>query len=126
MILGIGIDAVNIDRLKKWKPSMFERFFHPDELRTANDRGLSGVASLASRFAAKEAFGKALGTGLKGFTLKEVAVLNDEKGKPILHLTGRALDAFESAGGEYHHVSLTHEHDYAVAAVIIEGRHAAS
>ena len=126
MILGVGIDAVNIERLKKWKPRMFERFFHPDELRTANDRGRSGVASLASRFAAKEAFGKALGTGLQGFNLKEVAVLNDANGKPILHLMGRALDAFESAGGEHHHVTLTHEHDYAIAAVIIEGRHGAN
>jgi holo-[acyl-carrier protein] synthase len=124
MILGVGIDAVNIERFTRWKnnPSLFQRFFHPHELETARKRGSMEIHSLAARFAAKEAFGKALGTGLSGFSLKECAVLNNERGKPDLVLHGRAKKAFEAMGGETLFVALTHEHDYAIAVVIIEGR----
>ena len=57
MILGIGIDAVNIVRMSRWKeiPGLFERFFHPEELATARKRGNMQTHSLAARFAAKEA-----------------------------------------------------------------------
>ena len=79
------------------------------------------IHSLAARFAAKEAFGKALGTGIIGFSLKECAVLNDRYGKPDLHLFGRAQEAFETFGGQKAFVALTHEHDYAMAMVVIEG-----
>jgi holo-[acyl-carrier protein] synthase len=77
--------------------------------------------SLAARFAAKEAFGKALGTGLAGFSLNECAVINDENGKPELFLFGKAKKAFQAFGGVRVLVALTHEHDYAIAVVVIEG-----
>jgi holo-[acyl-carrier protein] synthase len=122
MIRGIGLDAVNIERLKSWEDdeAMLTRFFHPDELEGARKRAGLTVASLAARFAAKEAFGKALGTGLAGFSLREVCVLNDQHGRPDLHLYGRARAALASVGGKRTFVSLTHEHDYAIAVVIIE------
>jgi holo-[acyl-carrier protein] synthase len=124
MILGIGIDAVNIDRMKRWKrnPDMIRRFFHPEEITTAKRRGSMEMHSLAARFAAKEAFGKALGTGLTGFSLRECAVLNDKLGKPDLCLFGRAKEALEDFGGTRAFLALTHEHDYAIAVVVIEGR----
>ncbi|HUV08287.1 MAG TPA: holo-ACP synthase [Spirochaetia bacterium] len=123
MILGIGLDAVNIERLKKWEnyPHIFERFFHPQELETARNRGSMAIHSLAARFAAKEAFGKALGTGLTGFSLKECSVVNNRHGKPELLLYGKAEEAFTSFGGKRALVALTHEHDYAIAVVVIEG-----
>ncbi|MCE5255325.1 MAG: holo-ACP synthase [Spirochaetaceae bacterium] len=122
MIAGIGIDIVSIGRISRWmkKPGMIERFFHPDEIRTAQSRGSAGAESLAARFAAKEAFGKALGTGLAGLRLRDIKVLNDLCGKPSLRLEGSAEEHFAAFGGGIIHCSLSHEGDYAVALVIIE------
>ncbi|MBN1524573.1 MAG: holo-ACP synthase [Spirochaetales bacterium] len=122
MIKGIGLDVVNVRRLERWEktPGLMERFFHPKELAAAYSRKEQWLYSLAARFAAKEAFGKAMGTGLSGFSLKEIFVLNDESGKPTLNLSGNALQVFEQAGAGKIFVSLTHEHDYALATVIIE------
>ncbi len=122
MIIGIGIDVVHVYRLERWSqiPGLFQRFFHPDELEIALQRGEMGVLSLAARFAAKEAFGKALGIGLHGFSLKEVSVLNNEKGKPVMHVFGRAQRALESSGGKRIFISLSHERDNALAMVVIE------
>jgi holo-[acyl-carrier protein] synthase len=123
MIIGIGIDVVHVYRLKRWEkiPGLFQRFFHDAELSAALPRGEAGILSLAARFAAKEAFGKALGTGLHGFSLKEIAVTNDQHGKPHLDLSGRALEAMEQFGGKRAFVSLSHERDNALAVVVIEG-----
>ena len=123
MILGIGIDVVHVYRLKRWEkiPGLFQRFFHDDELMVALPKGEAGILSLAARFAAKEAFGKALGTGLHGFSLKEIAVMNDELGKPHFHLHGRAQECLERLGGTSVFVSLSHERDNALAMVVIEG-----
>jgi holo-[acyl-carrier protein] synthase len=123
MILGIGIDVVHVYRLKRWEkiPGLFQRFFHDDELRVALPKGEAGILSLAARFAAKEAFGKALGTGLHGFSLKEISVMNDELGKPHFHLHGRAQESLEQLGGTNVFVSLSHERDNALAVVVIEG-----
>ncbi|MBN1834653.1 MAG: holo-ACP synthase [Spirochaetales bacterium] len=123
MILGIGIDVVHVYRLKRWQkiPGLFARFFHEQELAVATPRGEAGILSLAARFAAKEAFGKAMGIGMHGFALKEIAVMNDEQGKPHLHLFGRAQEALERYGGKRVFVSLSHERDNALAVVVIEG-----
>jgi holo-[acyl-carrier protein] synthase len=123
VILGVGIDIVHVDRLVQWlgKPGLVERFFHADELVAARARGAAAALSLAARFAAKEAFGKACGGGLRGMSLKDIRVRNDEGGKPSLVLEGGALERFESIGGRAIHVSLTHESENAVAMVVIEG-----
>ncbi len=122
MIVGIGLDVVGTDRLRRWYhvQGLLSRFFHRAELETALSRGEAGVLSLAARFAAKEAFGKALGAGLKGFSLKEVAVVNEPSGKPVMHLYGRAEQALKAVGGTKVFVSLTHETSYALAMVVIE------
>lgn len=123
MVLGVGIDVVHVDRIRHWMtvPGLYDRFFHPEELASALPRGEVGILSLAARFAAKEAFGKALGSGLRHFSLREVAVLNDSNGKPFMVLTGSAEAAFTEFGGKRIAVSLSHEKDNALAVVIIEG-----
>lgn len=123
MILGLGIDVVHVNRLEHWQqiPGLFDRYFHEAELRDALTRGSSSVLSLAARFAAKEAFGKALGTGLRGLSLKEILVENNHNGKPDIRLFGKAEAAFRQLGGERLFVSLTHERENAIAVVIIEG-----
>jgi holo-[acyl-carrier protein] synthase len=101
-------------------PGLLERFFHPGELREALSRGSGAELSLAARFAAKEAFGKALGTGLAGIVLKEIMVVNHHNGRPEIRVFGSALAALKRSGADRVHVSLTHERDHAVAMVVLE------
>ena len=124
MIAGIGTDITEVHRFEKWvkNPDMLERFFNEKE------RGFSGsIASqcqhYAARFAAKEAFSKALGTGITGFSLKEVYITKDSEGKPLLNIEGAALSLMKERFGECNtFVSLSHEKEYAVAFVVLEKR----
>ncbi|MDR3343205.1 MAG: holo-ACP synthase [Treponema sp.] len=122
MIIGIGVDMVRVHRMERWRtnPRLLERFFHPDELAVALSKGSSVNQSLAVRFAAKEAFGKALGIGLAGLALKDIMVANRENGRPELEVFGTALRAFKESGGHRIHLSLTHEQDNAIAMVVLE------
>ena len=122
MIVGIGVDVVYINRMKRWQeiPGLLERYFHDDELSASMARGKGAVLSLAARFAAKEAFGKALGTGLEGITLKDIVVKNRHNGQPEIHVSGTALAALEKSGAVHIHLSLTHEKDNAIAMVVLE------
>ncbi|MFP3960126.1 MAG: holo-ACP synthase [Spirochaetaceae bacterium] len=123
MILGIGIDVVQVSRMEQWvdRQGLLERYFHPQELQTALSRGHSMVLSLAARFAAKEAFGKALGIGLRDVRLRDIEVRNNGVGKPELVLHGRAREWLHYFGGQSVFLSMTHEVDNAIAVVIIEG-----
>ena len=123
MIIGVGIDVVNASRMTAWGkiPGIFERYFHPEELCDARTKGKSVILSLAARFAAKEALGKAVGTGMRNIRLRDIRIINDEYGKPIMEVYDTALSAIRRVGGERIHVSLTHEKDTAIAVVIIEG-----
>ncbi|MDR2552965.1 MAG: holo-ACP synthase [Treponema sp.] len=124
MILGIGIDAVRVSRLEKWaaRPALLERYFDPREIEKAQERGRGMAASLAARFAAKEAFVKALGTGFAGILLRDIMVLNPLNRRPGLDLEGSALGAMRAAGAGRAHLSLTHEGDLAIAMVMLEER----
>ncbi|HTX72591.1 MAG TPA: holo-ACP synthase [Rectinemataceae bacterium] len=123
MILGIGVDVVHVRRIHHWleTPGLVDRFFHPDEITASLGRGHAAALSLAARFAAKEAFGKAVGTGLAGVKLRDIQVINNHNGRPDMILHGTALDRFNDVGGGRVHVSLTHESDNAIAMVVIEG-----
>ena len=123
MILGIGVDLIQVARMDRWvgQEGLIERFFHPGEIDDARQRGKSMSLSLAVRYAAKEALGKALGVGLAHFSLREVQVVNDRFGKPEIRLHGQAREAFARFGGRQIHLSLTHELDNAIAMVVIEG-----
>ena len=123
MIFGIGTDIAQVNRFEKWveNPQMFMRFFNPAEIMEKGSLAAK-CQHYAARFAAKEAFSKALGTGIAGFELKEVYVVNDPLGKPELKVEGKALELLkERAGDDFClHVSLSHEKEYALAFVVIE------
>jgi holo-[acyl-carrier protein] synthase len=124
VIVGIGVDIVNVSRMERWRlsPGLTERYFHPEELAAALSRGGGANHSLAVRFAAKEAFGKALGTGLKGIVLKDISVVNHHNGRPEIFVTGSARAALEKSGANKMHLSLSHEKDNAVAMIVLEAR----
>ena len=123
MILGIGVDLLQVARMDRWarQPGLIERYFHPGEIEDSRRRGKSMAQSLAVRYSAKEALAKALGIGLQHFALKEVQVVNNRLGKPEILLHGQAKRTFAELGGKRIHLSLSHELDNAVAMVVIEG-----
>jgi holo-[acyl-carrier protein] synthase len=122
MITGIGVDMALARRLERWRtiPGLLERYFHPQELAEALSRGKAAALSLAARFAAKEALGKALGTGLAGITLRDISVANRQNGKPEIEVFGTAAAALKRSGATRIHVSLTHEGGSAIAMVVLE------
>jgi holo-[acyl-carrier protein] synthase len=123
VIVGIGVDVVHVKRMARWHsiPGLLERYFHSQELEAVLGKGASADLSLAARFAAKEAFGKALGTGLAGIVLKDIMVFNRFNGRPEVRLFGTARRALEKSGARRVHISLTHERDNAIAMVLLEG-----
>ena len=120
MILGIGTDLVENQRLRAWlnQPRLLAKYFTSNEMSDISS-STDPAASLAARFAAKEAFGKALGTGLHGFLLKEIETLRGSGGKPELVLTGAARAALDARGARAH-LSLSHEAAYSLAFVVLE------
>lgn len=124
MIHGVGIDVVEVARMQVWldKPEILNRYFYPAELADIRSRGDSAVLSLAARFAAKEAYGKALGTGMRGIRLKDIQVQNDAHGKPEMFLHGTAAEALRRSGAWRVHLSMSHEREHALAMVVIETR----
>ncbi|HIW36224.1 MAG TPA: holo-ACP synthase [Candidatus Treponema faecavium] len=123
MIIGIGVDIVRVCRFTKWyeTPSLIRRFFHSEEYDTVTALSKArAVQSLAARFAAKEAFVKALGVGFHGIALADICVHNDSLGKPVLYVYGSAQEALEKTGASRVLVSLSHETDAAVAFVVLE------
>lgn len=123
MIRGIGVDVVAVDRMRRWvaDPKILSRYFAEQERDAIYERRDGAALSLAARFAAKEAFAKALGTGVRGFGLRDVWVVNDALGKPELHVSGAAARALSRIGGHQLWLSLTHEQEHAIAMVVIEG-----
>ena len=124
MIEGTGIDIVQVHRMEKWikTPSLLERFFHEDELSVFLERGKGAARFFAARFAAKEAFVKALGTGFAGIALKDISVKNMDNGRPVMQVYGTALAAMNQTRAACIHLSLSHEKDNAIAMVILESR----
>lgn len=128
MIYGTGIDITCVARFEKWVEGgeFIKRYFNEKECKDSCDeltqRQKSALCQhYAARFAAKEAFSKALGTGISGFELKDVYIQNDENGKPYLVLENSAKDIFdERCPNGRIFVSLSHEKEYAIANVIIE------
>lgn len=129
MIFGTGIDIVEVSRFEKWlkDKNCISRYFNKKEILSnsqtkLNERQSSALCQhYAARFAAKEAFSKALGTGIAGFELKNVYVQNDELGKPYLVLENNAKELFEKkCKNAKIYLSLSHEKHYAIANVIIE------
>ena len=131
MIIAIGSDLCNIDRiansLARFGEKFEQRVFTDVERAKAARRPFTKAGTLAKRFAAKEAFSKAVGTGFKaGVFMKDIGVVNAPSGAPTLALTGGAaarLAAITPAGHEaVVHLTLTDDHPWAQAFVIIEAR----
>lgn len=128
MILGIGTDLANIDRIQGVLNRHGDRFrnrvFTPIELAKAARRK-DEAGTLAKRWAAKEACSKALGTGLAmGISWKDMAVSNLRSGQPVMALTGWAAERLATMTPPNHtaivHVTLTDDHPWAQAFVVIE------
>lgn len=112
----VGIDTVEIARIEKSMmiPGFRERAFSADEIEMIEKKG-NPLQSYAANYAAKEAFSKALGTGVRGFSLTEVSILRDNLGAPYISLTGRAEELAKDISFT---VSLTHTRKDATAIVI--------
>ena len=128
MIIGLGSDLIDIRRIEKTLDAHGERFtarLFTDIERTRSERKVDRASSYAKRFAAKEACAKALGTGMRrGVFWKDMGVINLRSGQPTMELTNGALARLLEIMPPGHkpavHLSLTDDHPYAQAFVIIE------
>ncbi|NOW47331.1 holo-[acyl-carrier protein] synthase [Novosphingobium sp. SG751A] len=129
MILGLGTDLVNIDRieaaLERHEARFLARSFTPAEIALADSRPAMRAATLAKRWAAKEACAKALGTGIgRGFGLTDIEVVRNDLGAPSIALYAGAADRLAAITPPGHtsclHLSLTDDLPWASATVIIE------
>ena len=124
MIVGIGVDAVEIARIARAleRHARFaERVFTKAERDASARRGVGAAAYLAKRWAAKEAVSKALGVGFSGFRYTDLEVTNHPSGAPSIALDGELADWARELGVTSWHLSLSDTRDTAVAAVVAEG-----
>jgi len=124
MIVGLGIDIVLVDRIQNMLEKHQERVL--ERLYTAIEQAYCGKMArpalhYAARFAAKEAFVKALGTGFSaGIRWRDIGIVNDRMGKPEIVVEGTALDAMKDLGVTRALVSLSHDPMHAAAVVVLE------
>ena len=120
MIIGIGTDIIEVDRIKKAcsKQAFLMRCFTTQELEYIKEN----EQRAASNFAVKESVAKSLGTGFRGFELIDIEVLRDELGKPYVNLYGNAKLKAEELNIDIFHVSISNVKEYAIAYVIAESR----
>ena len=122
-MLGIGCDLADVERIEKAiaRKGFKERVFTPAEIAWCTGSHGDKAQSYAARFAAKEAFLKAIGTGLRGGgQLTEISVINDEQGKPELKVTGYYAAFTEKLGVKKIHLTLSHTAATAMAVVVLE------
>ncbi len=119
MIFGIGCDLCEIDRIKKAGERFSERYFTKGE-QEMFARKHNKPQTVAANFAVKEAFSKALGTGVRGFGLCDVEVLRDDAGKPYINLYGDAKKICDGLGIAGIFVSISHTDSLAMAYVVLE------
>jgi holo-[acyl-carrier protein] synthase len=124
MIISTGIDIVEVYRIAETMtrtPRFTERVFTPKEREYCDAKGAAAAQSYAGRFAAKEAFLKAIKTGWRGkITWHDIEILNDADGVPSLNVKGEALRILTERGAESVHLSISHTTEHAVASVILE------
>jgi len=119
----VGIDAVSIERAQRLSSSFISRYYSPSELKQLKEiaNKEAKIEFIASRFAAKEALLKAMGVGLKGFSLNEISVEKRESGEPYFKLEGSVLVFIEKTFNNYDlQLSITHEKPLALAMVYLE------
>ncbi|MDY6851262.1 MAG: holo-ACP synthase [Thermodesulfobacteriota bacterium] len=125
MIYGVGMDLIRVERIaqawERWGPRFEEKIFTPAEVRCCRAR-FNPASCLAVRFAAKEAFSKAVGLGLRSDKLlwRDIEVTHDERGKPSFVLLGTAAKIAQDLGLKASHLSMADEGGLAQAFVIVE------
>ena len=124
MIVSIGIDIVEVYRIRETisrTPRFAERVYTESERAYCEAKGAAAAQSYAARFAAKEAFLKALKTGWRGkITWQDIEIVSDENGVPTLKIAGEAKIILKNLGADQIHLSLSHTTEHAVAQVILE------
>lgn len=123
MIVGIGMDIIEISRMRQAikRQAFVKRVFTELEQKYCESRGVQCPASFAARFAGKEAVLKAFGTGLSGGSLQDIEIVNDNRGCPNVILKGYYADLARKLGVKIIHISLTHAREYAAAQVVLWG-----
>lgn len=121
MALSVGVDAVEIPRIRAIYEKFGERFLHRVYTEREQARYRGRINELAARFAAKEATSKVLGVGLKGMGWRDVEVLPDPRGKPLIALYGRARERAAYLGLTQFEISITHTIDLSIAVVVATG-----
>jgi len=124
MIVGMGIDIIDVERVKnsidRYGESFIKRVYTDSEIKFCGGRVKPEIA-YAGRFAAKEAFAKAIGTGIaRGVSWKNIEVDIEQSGKPSLIVRGRALEIARELGARFFHISMTDTKKSAAAVVILE------
>ena len=124
MIYGIGIDMVKVNRIEnmitRWGDRFLQRAFTPSEIAYCRDKA-DAASRFALRFAAKEAFSKAMGLGFrKGLSLQDIEVLRPDAGPPRLALRRKAEELYQDFGIKNSFLSLADDGGYAVAVVVLE------
>jgi holo-[acyl-carrier protein] synthase len=126
MLVSTGIDIVEVYRIEETMartPRFAERVFTAAEREYCDAKGAAAAQSYAGRFAAKEAFLKALKTGWRGkITWHDIEVMNDADGVPLLNITGEAAKMLSDLGAINIHLSISHTAEHAVAHVMLEQR----
>lgn len=120
-MLRTGVDLIEIYRLESALERAGKTFM--DRVFTAKEQELfaKNIASLAARFAGKEAVSKALGTGFGDIAWTDVEILRGERGEPVLNITGKAALVADQLGIKTWSISLSHTHDHAIAMVVAQG-----
>lgn len=122
MIVGIGVDIVEIRRIEKAikrNEKFIEKILSDEEIESISKKPIK-VEYIAGRFAAKEAISKALGTGFREFSLKDLVIINDKLGKPMVTLKKNAEEIAKKYGKYKIHLSISHGEDNAIAYAILE------
>lgn len=124
MILSIGIDIIEVYRIRETierTPRFVERVFTQNERTYCDKKGAAAAQSYAGRFAAKEAFLKALKTGWRGkITWHDIEIINDDLGVPSFNISGEAKKILNNLGADRVHLSISHTTEHATAQVIFE------
>lgn len=118
MFRGLGTDIIEIDRIQlaiERTPKFKEKVFTPREIEAVEKKN-NPYPSYAGRFAAKEAVSKAFGTGVRGFKIKDIEIVNDDLGKPVVVLAGELKEQYINCKIE---LSISHSRDYATATAIL-------
>ncbi len=124
MILSTGIDIIEVYRIRETierTPRFVERVFTQNERIYCDKKGAAAAQSYAGRFAAKEAFLKALKTGWRGkITWHDIEIINDNLGVPSFNISGEAKKLLDDLGANRVHLSISHTTEHATAQVIFE------